>query len=616
MFLEEHIIEQLIALQTEKLYVSHMKSCLGNSSSHQKTAGIHPFGKNTFLCLSVFSNSKFIFCFFCHLIIFNLVICNLHAQQSPWANLAFGGPTEEWVARIQGPANDLYGPFLQVDKSGNSYIAGTHQINDSVYLLCAKYNTSGVQQWEKMYIYPGEAYIRPSGLALDSNGNAIVIAVQGPASYLPTHGLIAKFNTVNGNLEWVRRYFGDYGWGVFLDIKLDKLNNIYVAGRSDTSHLVIRYNTNGDSVWVRKYHPPAPSPYIVYEIASACTIDDSLNIIFTGRRIFSNPPFGSVDSVLTAKYSSGGVLRWESTYFYSITANAGEKITSDQNGNIYVGGATVISGSGVYLTLKYDRNGVQQWAKIYDAPGSGDNILTGIAMDRINNALLVTGRAVTNGIQMATTIKYNTATGDSIWVRKDTGTYDGAASRNISLDSSGNIFIIGETYNFPSYVPYDILTVKYSPTGTQLWRITYNGNFNGLDIGKVIGLDAYRNVYVLGTSQSGTQITDYVVIKYNQLSGIEPISNENPNEYRLLQNYPNPFNSSTVINYEIPLYSDVAITVYDVLGREVKELIKSKQKAGIYRVTMDDLGLSSGVYIYRLIANNKIVGVKKLIIIK
>lgn len=524
-------------------------------------------------------------------------------------------PTEEWVARYPGPNSDIEGPFLQVDKHGNSYITGTHQINDSVYLLCVKYNTSGVQQWEKMYIYPGEAYIRPTGIALDSLGNLYVIAEQGPAYYLPTHGFIAMFNTLNGNPEWVKRFFGDYGWGVFNDIKIDKHNNIYVAGRSDTSHLLIRYNTSGDSDWVRKYHPPAPSPYIVYEIAAACTIDDSLNIIFTGRRIFSNPPFGSVDSVLTAKYSSGGVLRWERTYFYSITANSGEKITTDENGNIYVGGGTVVSGFGVYLTLKYDRNGVQKWAKIYDAPGSGDNTLRAIEIDGINNALLVTGGAVTNGIQMATTIKYNLASGDSVWIRRDTGTYSRANNSAIIVDSSGYCYVTGGTYNLGLF-PFDIMTRKYSGLGNTIWYVTYNGPFNGIDYGVDLALDNFRNVYVLATSESGAGIRDYIVIKYNQLTNINPISNNIPLKFILQQNYPNPFNPRTRINFSIPTTCFIQLKIYDVLGRIIEIPVNEKLHPSEYELSVNASNYSSGVYFYQLIADGSVIDTRKMIVLK
>lgn len=516
-------------------------------------------------------------------------------------------PTQEWVARYTGPSNDLYGPFLAVDKQGNSYVAGTHLANDTTKVLCIKYNPDGVQLWAALYIYPGEAYIRPTGLALDSSGNAYVIAIQGAAYDLPTNGLIVKFNTINGIPVWIKKYAGQYGWSSFVDIKIDPRNNIYIVGSSDASHLVIRYNTNGDSIWVRKFHQPLSS-----ESAYSCAIDDSLNIIFTGKRRYSNPP----DSLLVVKYSANGVMRWGSVYAFDNLVNIGIKITADQSGSVYIGGVTRISGLGVYLTLKYDRNGFRQWAKIYDAPGSGDNNLRAIALDRINNAIYVTGGAISNGSGVMAIIKYNTLTGDTIWVRTGSGTYNSASSRDIMLDSNGNVYVIGETYNFPSYVPYDILTVKYSMAGNQIWRMTYNGNFNDLDIGKVIGLDVSNNVYVLGTSPSSVQVFDYVIIKYNQILGISQVSSEIPQKFALNQNYPNPFNPSTKIRFSIPKRSFISIKVYDILGR-LKELsLNEHMDPSVYELTIDGTSYTSGVYFYQLVADGIIINTKKFIVLK
>ena len=100
--------------------------------------------------------------------------------------------TQEWVKNYPGPSNDLIGPFLAVDKQGNSYITGTHVINDSINILCAKYNTQGVQQWATLYKYPGEGYFAPTGLALDSSGNAYVISYFAQTYLDPYNGLIAK----------------------------------------------------------------------------------------------------------------------------------------------------------------------------------------------------------------------------------------------------------------------------------------------------------------------------------------------------------------------------------------------------------------------------------------
>jgi hypothetical protein len=517
------------------------------------------------------------------------------------------------VARIPGPANDLYGPFLEVDKHGNSYIAGAIEVNDTPKVFCAKYNTDGVQLWSTLYIYPFEAYIRPTGLAIDSSGNAYVIAEQGPAYYLPTNGLIVKFNNSGGSPEWAKRFIGQYGWGPFRDIKIDRLNNIYVVGWTDSSHLVIRYNTNGDSVWVRKYRPT----WGVREITTACTIDDSLNIVFTGQRRFFYPPFGWYDSLLIVKYSSGGILRWESVYAYNLLgSDIGTKITNDQSGNSYIGGVTTISGLSVYLTLKFDRDGSRLWAKIYDAPGGGDNYLSDISMDRINNALYVTGGAVTNGVPMATTIRYNTLTGDSFWVKKNTGNYNGGGGSNVKVDSIGNIYITGATYNYPSYSPYDIMTFKYSSQGDILWLVNYNGTFNGWDNGKQIGFDNYNNVIVLGSSPSSAQIFDYVVIKYNQTTRIEIINNEIPKTFQLMQNYPNPFNPSTKIKFSVPKTGYIQIKIYDVLGR-IKEIpINEKLIPYEYELIFDGANYSSGVYFYQLISDGNIIDTKKFVIIK
>jgi hypothetical protein len=521
--------------------------------------------------------------------------------------------TQEWAARYPGPSNDLIGPFLAVDKQGNSYIAGTHVVNDSLKILCVKYNTSGVQQWATLFKFPEEGYYAPTGIALDSSGNAYVISYFAQTYIVPYNGLIIKFNSLNGSPVWAKKYVGQYGESAFNDIKIDRLNNIYVTGASDSSHLVIRYNYNGDSVWVRKYHPRP----LCREGARACTLDDSLNIIFTGKRRHYYPPSGYFDSLLVAKYSPGGIFRWESVYAYNyLGEDVGIKITADQNGNSYIGGVTTVSGLGVYLTLKYDRNGVRQWAKIYDAPGSGSNTLNGIAMDRINNALYITGGAVTNGVQMATTIKYNIVTGDSIWVRKDTGTYKYGDSRAIKLDAYGNAYITGVSSSTGSGAPVDILTIKYLHQGVRSWVMTFNGPFNGLDIGRDLGLDELNNVYVLGTSQSSTQVSDYVIVKYNQLNGIEPISNEIPKNFQLEQNYPNPFNPSTRIRFSVPQRCVVQLRIYDILGRLKDLFVNEYVNLSEYELTVDAAKYSSGTYFYQLIADGKIIETKKMIVLK
>ena len=92
-------------------------------------------------------------------------------------------------------------------------------------------------------------------------------------------------------------------------------------------------------------------------------------------------------------------------------------------------------------------------------------------------------------------------------------------------------------------------------------------------------------------------------------------SNNIPTEYALAQNYPNPFNPTTTIKYDLPKTSDVSLIIYDILGRKIKELVKVKQEPGRYEVQFDASHLSSGIYIYQIIAE-KYMNSKKMILLK
>ncbi|MDZ7821419.1 MAG: T9SS type A sorting domain-containing protein [Candidatus Marinimicrobia bacterium] len=70
-----------------------------------------------------------------------------------------------------------------------------------------------------------------------------------------------------------------------------------------------------------------------------------------------------------------------------------------------------------------------------------------------------------------------------------------------------------------------------------------------------------------------------------------------PEAFRLENNYPNPFNPLTEIRYALPQAETVRISVYDLSGRHIAQLVEAKQKAGYYRVLFDASGLSSGVYL-------------------
>ena len=89
-----------------------------------------------------------------------------------------------------------------------------------------------------------------------------------------------------------------------------------------------------------------------------------------------------------------------------------------------------------------------------------------------------------------------------------------------------------------------------------------------------------------------------------------------PISFSLSQNYPNPFNPSTTIKFDIPEIAPVTLKIYDILGREVKTLINNEIKnPGSYEVNFHAGNSASGIYFYRLKANNYI-SEKKMILLK
>ena len=92
------------------------------------------------------------------------------------------------------------------------------------------------------------------------------------------------------------------------------------------------------------------------------------------------------------------------------------------------------------------------------------------------------------------------------------------------------------------------------------------------------------------------------VIKYRGVPlGISNISNTTPERFSLEQNYPNPFNPTTNIKFAITNTSNVKLSVFDINGRKVEELVNGSYSAGTYKVDWNASRYASGVYFYTLV---------------
>jgi hypothetical protein len=154
-------------------------------------------------------------------------------------------------------------------------------------------------------------------------------------------------------------------------------------------------------------------------------------------------------------------------------------------------------------------------------------------------------------------------------------------------------------------------------------RRTVSGNlivpFNGLNQQYDLSLLMELN----GMAQQYLNQTDNINLVNTYLFGSESLSKRNETksnlnqvtEYKLEQNYPNPFNPVTKIKFEVPRTSVISIIVYDVLGREIKELLNEFKPAGTYELTFDGNNLPCGVYFYKLQAED-FIQTRKMVLIR
>jgi len=94
-----------------------------------------------------------------------------------------------------------------------------------------------------------------------------------------------------------------------------------------------------------------------------------------------------------------------------------------------------------------------------------------------------------------------------------------------------------------------------------------------------------------------------------------------PEKFSLGQNYPNPFNPTTNIPFELKEPSHVTLKVFDVKGREVKELINGRWGTGKFIADFDASSLATGIYFYQIIVSGESTrqsfsATKKLMLIK
>ena len=168
-----------------------------------------------------------------------------------------------------------------------------------------------------------------------------------------------------------------------------------------------------------------------------------------------------------------------------------------------------------------------------------------------------------------------------------------------------------------------VITIFSEADGSQArvgdFLTGFETNSRGNTWGKPVGLtgDANGNLYL------SSDWINNLIVKIEpppRSTAIEKYSDVLPSHFVLGQNYPNPFNSTTTIRFDLPAPHQVRLTVYNLTGQEIAELVRGPRRAGSYTLSWDGRDrdgrpLASGVYLYRLEAGDQ-VKVRKLLLLQ
>jgi beta-propeller repeat-containing protein len=430
-----------------------------------------------------------------------------------------GGVQQAWVARYNGPANDVDVPeTMDVDDAGNVYVSGYSAGSNRLDYATVKYDSAGLQQWVARYNGPANDYDIATAIAVDDAGNVYVTGESVGSGTTFDYATI-KYDSA-GNQQWVARYNGP-GSGVDegTAIAVDDAGNVYVTGNSVGSgtgadYATIKYDAEGQQQWVARYNGPGNAE----DIPVAIEFDSSGSVYVTGHSFGS----GSGYDYATVKYDSAGQQQWVARYNGPGNgADIATDVAVDGSGNVYVTGGSTGSSTGIDIaTIKYNSSGQEQWVARYNGPENSVDYAEAIAIDDLNNVYVAGASASALERYDFATVKYDAA-GQQAWVAEYSGTGAGDNQADeIEVDSSGSVYVTGESLGFGT--GNDYATVKYDSSGQEQWVARYDGPASADDFASGLAIDSSNNVYVTGRSTGSGAAFDYATVKYVQAASPTP----------------------------------------------------------------------------------------------
>ena len=494
---------------------------------------------------------------------------------------------------------------------------------------------SQTPQWEFMGLAGEEIY----DIAVDDSGNVFVASWTG------------VFKSTDNGDTWL---FKNNGLEIAEALKLfiDYEGNIYLGavGFSNTGCGLYK-STNGGEYWARV----------------ADTLNNKPVNNFEDVTIIPNEPGGIiyVSNYYGIYRSTDEGVTWQSTNYSNPCAR---NIGINRNGYMFFGNACA-SWFGIYRSIDLGLTWIRHTflsvndAMVYLRDGS---VLAGCHDPNLNTFGIY--KTTNNGETWFNTNTLNFPTADFVidnnddiyvalyglvYLSTNNGTswidygLTGLPTTCLAIDSSGYVWagshLDGVYRTEGRTIPVELASFSAVVNKNSLilsWITATEINNQGFEIqrsqkSKNTGQNSWEIIGFVDGNGTTTEIKTYSFIDENVSNGIylyrlKQIDFDGSFEYSnvieidvgipykffLSQNYPNPFNPETKIDYIIPEETLVNISLYDITGRKIKELVNEKKQPGYYTLKLEGGELSSGIYFYRLATTSGFTSVNKLTIIK
>ncbi|MFH1851274.1 MAG: T9SS type A sorting domain-containing protein [Candidatus Neomarinimicrobiota bacterium] len=375
---------------------------------------------------------------------------------------------------------------------------------------------------------------------------------------------------------------------------------------------LIKIDSDGEIVWELAFSTlyldtlPAFNGYIL----GGCVELVDGSFVFSGFY-----RYGDFSHPLFVKISDAGAVTW----IKSIGWGRAWSLVQTSSGDLVTAGNFELSDSGISGPglMKISTAGDSLSLNIYRDNNTDENNawydLQSIE-ETTDNGFIMAGRRRDNAETNNFYVVHANSSGEMIWEKTYGGQFTGEAFFAAQVDTG---FIVGgmgaDTTAGSDGAPWTLLLSSAGEiTWVSDWGLT--GNNGAFAITKVSTgeyLFAGATIYQFEPS---FKINGFLLrLSFNDI--VVSISSVLPRQFSLLQNYPNPFNPITTIHYELAIRTDVQLTIYDLLGKEVTTLVSESQNAGYKSVQWDASNVASGVYIYRIKAGDY-VQTRKMVVLK